>query len=293
MYRYAHIIALFSFIISLLFLFAAFKGYAYWYTGFVFFLWLNLGSLNYRHRTTLWLLQNKKGSFAKFFILLFIFGFAVDYFMGLEISTAWIYPNYIHFIDWVKLYLIIYPFGGLSVLELFIFLGNIFKERLQIIKRPKSTLHSLIDISNLIMDSLLILSLIIIPIFFYLQITIPYRNLFIVISILTWFALSTIQLIFHFKNGMHWVFIFLFSIFLFVLLHEFPNTFSYEWRYLNTSVIADTIPILSKRLFDIPYWVMICWYLILLFLYKIWTHIDSVYFLELAKISRKIPRKRK
>src|SRR3989338_10978646 len=100
MYKGVKIITFFSTLGWLAFIFAAFNGYTEWYTGFSFFFWLSLGILNYRHRTSLWLLKNKLRDFLFFYGQLIVLSFFLDLIIGQKLTGFWSYPAYDSTSDW-------------------------------------------------------------------------------------------------------------------------------------------------------------------------------------------------
>lgn len=246
----------------LIFIFTAFKGFRFWYVGFVFFFWLSLSLLDYRHETTLWYLKNRFGHFFKFYLLILVLGFIVDFIIGQEISHFWSYPYYHTLSDWLRLYLIIYPFGALSVLELVFFLANIFKEKFVFTHRVPNLEERLIDASDHFVDLFLIFIVIVLPILYFLHITLPFKHLFFY-GFFVWVLVATAKFIYHIRHGLHWVAILLATLFMSLLLHEIPNTAVFEWKYYNA-------PILNTLILNIPLWVFVGWYLIVLMTLRLW-----------------------
>jgi len=262
LYKNTKLIALFSTILWLVFTFAAFKGFHFWYAGFIFFFWLSLASLNYRHETTLWHLKNRTSRFLQFFFVLFTIGFITDFIIGQRISHLWSYPLYSSFGDWTRLYLIIYPFGGLSVLELIFFLSNTFGEKFIFTHRTENLPEKIIDASDHFVDLFLLLVVMGLPILYFFNIPLPFRHL-ILYGFLIWALVATVKFAYHIRHGLHWVAILLASLFMSVFLHEIPNTAVFEWRYYNA-------PILNSLILDIPLWVFLGWYIIVLMMLRIW-----------------------
>ena len=139
-YKYKDLFALLSTVGWMAFIYSAFKGFHFWYLGFVFFFWLSLGILNYRHESTLWLMKNRLFLFVKYYLVLAFLGFVADYIIGQTLAGFWIYPFYNSGFDWLRLYLLIYPIGGLSVIELVYFLAGIFKEKVILIHEDTKNL---------------------------------------------------------------------------------------------------------------------------------------------------------
>jgi hypothetical protein len=93
-YKYKDLFALLATIGWMVFVYSAFLGFHFWYLGFVFFFWLSLGILNYRHESTFWLLKNRLSLFIKYYLFLALLGFIADYIIGQVLVGFWIYPFY-------------------------------------------------------------------------------------------------------------------------------------------------------------------------------------------------------
>ena len=158
MYKYGKVIAFLATIGWLASVFAAFKGFAFWYAGFVFFFWLAMGTLNYRHRTSLWYIENRLWLSFRFFAILVIVSVFADYFAFQKLTDLWSYPHYNSWDDWARLYLIIYPFGGLALLEFVYFLSGIFFEKLRFVEKVRSRIHKLVDKVDIAILLVMILS---------------------------------------------------------------------------------------------------------------------------------------
>src|SRR3989338_1566102 len=144
-YKYKDLFALLTTVGWISFIYSAFMGFHYWYLGFVFFFWFCLSILNYRHETTFWLLKNRRSRFIKYYLALVVLGFVADYVIGQQLVNLWSYRIYSSISDWFRLYFLIYPLGGLSVVELIYFLASILKEKVVLI-------HD--DVKNLFVNKL-------------------------------------------------------------------------------------------------------------------------------------------
>lgn len=249
MYNKAKLIALFATILWLVFTFAAFKGFHFWFAGFVFFFWLSLASLNYRHETTLWYLKNRFSHWLKFYLILLAVGFVIDYVIGIKITHLWIYPYYTTFWDWFRLYFLIYPFGGLSVLELIFFLSSIFGEKFIFLHKKPNLEEKLIDGSDHLVDLFLLLIVVGLPLLYFLDIKLPFTQ-FIVYDFFIWILIATVNFAYHIRHGVHWVAILLATMFMSVFFYEIPNTAVFEWKYFNASM-------LNSIILGIPLWVIV------------------------------------
>lgn len=267
MYNNSKIIALVSFFIWLAFIFSAFLGFRFWYAGFVSFFWTCLASLNYRHETTLWYLTNRFYGFFKLYLCLVVIGFIGDYIIGQQITHLWYYPYYGSTFDWLRLYLIIYPFGGLSILELTLFLSNFFNEKLSFAERKENPLQFTIDTFDYVISFSLIVILIVLPILYFFGFNLPFTDLTVYGSIF-WIFIATIKFCFHVRHGLHWLAILITTLFMSVFLHEIPNTAVFEWKYLAA-------PILNTTILNLPLWIFFGWHVMLMFMLILWVHFKN------------------
>jgi hypothetical protein len=264
-YKYGRIASLAAGIAWLVFAFSAFQGFHFWYLGFVFFFWLSLSLLNYRHRTTLWFLRNRTLYFALVYAILIVIGFVGDYVIGQQVANLWRYPYYTAYFDWVRLYALIYPLGGLAVLELVLFLGALFREKLILLPKPHAPLTRPLNLADHMLDGLVVCALIAIPVLYWAQVSLPFAHLSVYVF-LAWVAVATAQFVYHVRHGSHWVAILLAALLMSVFLHEVPNTAVFEWEYFNA-------PLLNLRVLSIPLWVMAGWYVIVVLMLRIWVRL--------------------
>lgn len=260
MHKTSKIIALFATIGWLAFAFAAFEGFVFWYGGFVFFLWLALGSINYKQETSLWLFKNKFTLFLKFYIFLAALFVSIDFWVGQKIAGLWEYPFYNSLDDWVRLYTILYPFGALAVLELTLFLGFLFKKGIVFVSKPLSMSHRFVDRADiLVLASIFIFS------FSTLFLKIPRITDILVWLFFAWILIATLKFKYHIRHWLHFFIIFSVSLAISVFLHEIPNTSVFEWRYNDFSV-------LNQNIFGVRLWVIIGWYVLVLLVLRSWIY---------------------
>lgn len=257
MYKYQKIIAFLATIGWLVFIFAAFSGFHFWYGGFAIFLWLALGAINYRHDTSLWLLKNRFKNFFTFYVFLVIFSVYADLIIGQMIAHLWYYPHYALLEDWVRLYIILYPFAGLAVLELTYFLVGLFNERLVIHLKVESFFHKIIDKLDIILLSLIVF----LPVI-QLVSSVELRKPLVYMSIL-WILVTTIKFKYHIKHWLHFFVIFVATLLISVFLHEIPNVGVFEWKY-------NKAPILNHEFLGVPLWVIIGWYVLVVLMLRFW-----------------------
>lgn len=263
-YKYKDFFVLLATIGWLSFIFAAFKGFHFWYLGFVFFFWLSLGILNYRHESTIWLMKNRWYRFLRYYLMLVVFGFVVDYIVGQGLMDVWIYPFYNSSSDWLRLYFLIYPIGGLSLIELIYFLASIFKEKVILI-------HG--DVKDLIITKLefttdiLLLLIIFACLISKNIISSLYVQNIIIILFLIWTILITFKLKYYIKHWTHWIAIVGATTILSIFMHEIPNTAAYEWKYYYPPLFP------HYSIWGIQLWLVWGWYFLVLIMLKYWIQI--------------------
>lgn len=265
MFKNKKYLALVFTILWLSFSYAGLKGYHFWYAGFLVSFWACLSLLNFDEQTSLWFLIKKSKQFWKFYSVLFFIGFVADYFIGQKVANLWTYPYYSTLFDWLRLYFIIYPFGGLSILELAFWLSGFSKEKFAFLKRANDLETIIIDSSDHFVDIFLGLVLLAVPFSYILNFGLPYRGLFSY-GFLVWAVVASVKFFYHIKHGWHWLAIIFSTLFMSILLHEVPNTVAYEWKY------SDAV-LLNARIFNIPVWVAVGWYIMILLMLRLWIRI--------------------
>lgn len=265
MYKYGKIVAFFSTIAWLAFIFSAFKGFHFWYAGFTLFFWLTLASLNYRHRTSLWFLKNKLYRFLIFYFHIVLLSFFADFFIGQKLTNFWQYPFYNSLTDWLRLYFIIYPFGCVAVLELAYLLSQIFKEPFLFVKKSLTPVHKFIDWLDVIWVYVIYATVFTSPLFLIYGPSAGYKN-FVFWLALAWPVLATIKLRYHISHWLHWLVIFIATLIISVFLHELPNVGVFEWKYGD-------MPVFNFYILGIPFWVVVGWYVIVLGTFRLWLYL--------------------
>ncbi|MEX2053121.1 MAG: hypothetical protein WD898_02775 [Candidatus Paceibacterota bacterium] len=262
MAKYSKVVALFATIGWLAFTFSAYSGFSFWYAGFAFFLWLALGSLNYNQKSSLWLLRNKWVTFLKFYWLLLIFSILTDLVVFQWMLDVWSYPHYNSFDDWGRLYLIIYPFGGLAILEFVFFLNSIFKERLTFMQKRRNKFHRFIDK----FDNILLAVVFLAPATFFLNVWSPSALAsFIISGLLIWGVVASIKLAYHIRHGVHYVATLVAAFAMSVFLHEIPNVAVFEWKY-------NEAPFLNQHILGVPLYIIFGWYILVLIVLRFWIY---------------------
>lgn len=182
--------------------------------------------------------------FIKVYLAFFILGILGDLIFGIWISKLWYYPTYT-LINYINLYLFIYPLGGIIMIYMFVILESLFIQKPR--KRRIPYKNSLI-----ISKIFYIISLIgfIVSLFFE-----TYRGFFL----LTFMSLNAISLFSYInlkinKNNLLERFLIkslkygpLIIIVAYAqgLVHEIPNIFAKEWAYQN-------FPFNNIHIFGIP-----------------------------------------
>lgn len=175
-----------------------------------------------------------KRTYLKLYFLFLGGGMLADLILGILVTKLWYY-NYTSFIEYLPLYLLIYPGGGIVLIQSFIFCKHhVLKER-----NPRPKLNASV-LRNLAIFFMLASILLVILEFFYV---LKYFG-FIFYSSLTllafflfnyfsqrWKKISYFGLFFN--RPLPYVMITLTTAFLNALLHEVPNTFAHQWVYQN------------------------------------------------------------
>ena len=234
-----------------------FKGFPFWYGAFVLCLSLCLGLINWREHTFVWLAFNKPYIAALFFAGLVATAYIGDTF-GLTIHL-WFYPYY-HGAGLLWVYFVLYPFGGLAVLELVYALGALLNERLTFREQPLTRYHHIVDTGEDIL--FLFLSLLIL----LGAVGEPVTFSFVVAVTCIWYALVLLKLRLHLKNPGHYTFVLLLGTLLSLLLHEIPNASAREWVYWSG-------PFLGSTFLGLPLFVFLGWYALTLVPLRLWIYL--------------------
>lgn len=234
--------------------FAGLKGFPFWYGGFVLCFWLAFGLLNYPQKTSLWLLAHKRIPFLLFYGAFVGSLIVLDQF-GLRFGL-WSYPVY-HGWWFLWVYLALYPFAGLAVLELIYVLTRVFGEHLTFIEHRNTRMHQVVDggegLLFLAMWGCLALG------------AVGGASAFGAFPYFTvgWFLFATVKLTFHIRHWNHYALILVLTGVIAAFLHEFPNTAAFEWVYLSA-------PVLNLPVLGVPLWAIVGWYWFTLFTLRLW-----------------------
>lgn len=244
----------FSTISWLIFIMAGFQGFHFWYGGFLIFFWLSLGLWNYFHRTSLWLLRNNFLNFLKFYVPFAIFLAFLD--LTGQGYTLWYYPFY-YSIGFIWVYLVLYPWSGLGLLELIYFLSEIFGEKLIFIQRGLTRWHRFIDFLENLMFVVIIMATLSAALGWM-----PSLLVFFEIYI-AWIILMAVKLKFHIRHWLHYILIIALASAIAVLVNEVPNVNAFEWVYLKA-------PFLNQIIWGVPLWAALGWFWFTFFVLRLW-----------------------
>lgn len=236
--------------------FAGLKGFPFWYGGFVLCFWIVFGLINHGKKSSLHYLLKKPLAFVLFFGALTAVSFFADRF-GLT-HHLWFYPSY-RGAGFLWVYLVLYPFAALSVLELIYFLASFFGEKLQFRERPMTKWHGFFDV----LESILFLSLIGMAVAGALGWGGKSDVEWVTALSVLWLLAACVKLRFHIRHPGHYMLVLFLAGALALFLNEFPNTAAREWIYLNA-------PLLTTSLVGFPVWLLIAWYLLTFVPLRLW-----------------------
>lgn len=170
----------------------------------------------------------------------------------------------------VLLYLIVYPVGGLSLVAMYrvftiIYIKEFRNQRLFRLENPDKILSIIIHMTFLLLPTSFFL-----PVVFYLTDSVnnlqEHRliyNLLALLILYEWgFFFDTVTLVYKGKpllfdiirGRKSTIFAWLTTAVLAAFLHEYINTYAYEWRY-----IAERMPISTVKIFNIPVTILLGW----------------------------------
>lgn len=243
--------------------------FSYFYSTFVIGVFLFFDSLAHLLNRSLAFSSNLERIGRTFWALIVGFIVATDFVGGQIIFSVWRYPPYASFANWVLLYIIIYPVGGLSVIAMFRFFDTVFASLIP---------GRLFNFQNAELWTKRILKLIFVfsPLVLIIPLVLYFAGLVPVVSG-NWFVYSLLFLFIFFE----WTFFFdclvmafggrpilldilrgekktimalLVSGLLSAFLHEIVNTYVHEWVYL-----ADKFPVTAATFLGVPIMVFITW----------------------------------
>lgn len=231
-----------------------FFHFYFWYTFYLVGAFMFFGSLNYKtHAPSVYayLLKNQWKHFLTMYGLALLIGLVVDIFYGRTFSSLWYYPHLNGFWNFFFPVFLYYPFGAFQVYEIFYAIRHVCQRYLSAKQMHKISYRT----KELIINALIIIGIlgIILPPLNYLLNGNRYANeLMTVVIMLTPFFIDAViykrnktSIFFDFLQGKPFMVATMVLAWLTcVLLTEFPNTFSYEWIYIN-------IPFIQKEILGI------------------------------------------
>lgn len=233
-----------------------FKGFPFWYGGFVLCFWGALGLLNYEQHSSVWLTRRKPLLFIVLYGALAGSSFLADTF-GLN-AHLWFYPSYQGLgLFWV--WLVLYPFGGLAMLELLYFLAGYLDAPLQFTPYPQTHFHRFFDI----FESLLFVVMVAVIVLGAVKAEWGLSLLPLAILAFVWMFSALVKLRFHITHFGQYMLVFVIATLLATLSHELPNTIAHEWVYLDA-------PFLDFLLVGLPLRVWCGWFWLALMTLRLW-----------------------
>ncbi|MCH7567887.1 MAG: hypothetical protein IIA87_00530 [Nanoarchaeota archaeon] len=187
--------------------------------------------------------------FLNIYLAFFILGIIADLILGIWVTKLWSYPSYT-LINYIILYLFIYPLGGLTMVYSFALLESIFIEK----PRARRWAHQRsLSITKVIFITGLI------GLIISLTLNIPFKGFFIYFFVV-WGGYGLVnQLILRVKEdnllerfvtkSLKYGILILVVAYTQGIIHEFPNIFAKEWQYMN-------FPFQSITFLEIPIMVL-------------------------------------
>ncbi len=249
---------------------AVFLKFPYFYSLFVVGLFLLFDGLEHRLRKFSNLNSLRSGFNVRSAFIFLLFILVTDLIAGQVVFKIWYYPHYTSVLNWILLYLVIYPIGGLSLLVMFrvfkILASKEFRdERFYLIKDPARWERILIHVTFWTFPLAVFLPLVLFATgtlenvissslaYSVLSLFLLYQWVFC-FDIVT-FAYHGKPLIYDFLRGDKRVIIaIVVTGIVGATLHEVVNTFAYEWRY-----IPERLPFIKGQLFGVPFTIFIGW----------------------------------
>lgn len=255
---------------------AVFWEFPYFYSSFVVGLFLFFDALehHFRKATNLDVILPRMNT--RIIFMAFAALILTDLILGQIVFRVWYYPYYKSFLNWIFLYVVIYPVGGLSVLALFrvirlILSRELGEERFFRIKSPGKTtklwLHttlylfpaSIVLIAtlfftgtiDLMMSNQIIYALVTLFIFyewsfFFDVVTLAYKGRPLLYDFLDGEKKTIVAIL---LTGVAATFI-----------HEFVNTHAWEWRYVTARM-----PFTRLEIFQVPVALFVGWVFLAIF----------------------------
>ncbi|MSU55948.1 MAG: hypothetical protein EXS51_01370 [Candidatus Taylorbacteria bacterium] len=258
-FLYTRIAILIANVLWLAFAFAGFKGFPFWYGGFVFFFWIAFGLLNYTYKSSVWLIHKKVWLFLLLYLALVGTSYFVDRF-GLN-HHLWFYPFY-RGAGMLWVWFVLYPFAGLAVLELLYFLGGYLGEPLTFRQHPMTKWHGFFDVFEQVLFLTVTGVIVLGALRLGVEIALPITTALVLI----WLGVTLFKLHFHIRHLGHYSLVILSTVLLALLSHELPNTVAREWVYLEAPLSS----FFNVMLLGLPVWVWLGWFWLVLLPLRLW-----------------------
>lgn len=183
-----------------------------------------------------------------------IAGFILDFVFGLKIGNVWYY-NYSELWEYTLLYLLVYPLGGIVMLQTYLFFENWFHIKTPRVRNVPINRWGIVSILLLAVAVILLLFGQRILYFGYLICTVIALSIIFYMNYLS----ERINKISYFRCllllPIDYLLITLLTTYFQAFIHEIPNVFARQWVYQN-------MPFESLMIFDIPTGVLVGWILL-------------------------------
>jgi hypothetical protein len=166
--------------------------------------------------------------------------------LGLAITKLWHY-NYTSYLEYIPLYLLIYPLGGIVLVQTFLVFKHRFMKNLRLSRKKYAGIFMIFGLVFLVASLLII----------FLSFRLPYFGVFLFFSltVLAFFIFNflaehfgTSYLKILIEKPFSCMFITLLTAYIHCLIHEVPNIFARQWVYQN-------FPFQNITVFNIPVFV--------------------------------------
>ncbi len=256
-FLYSRVAILITGVLAIASVAAGFHGFHFWYGFFVVCFTLCVGLINWKQHTTVWLAIARPRIFLLLYATLVVTSFFGDQF-GLNL-TLWFYPYY-HGAGFLWVYFVLYPFGGLAVLELLYVLAGALDEPLVFKEHAATSFHHTVDV----VENVLVLVGTLLAVLGAAGVPVPFS--LSVGTVLLWFVAVFFKLKLHIRHPGHYTLVILLSTFLSLVIYHFPNTIAREWVYLDA-------PFFDRRVLGVPLFVFLGWYVLTLVPLRLWIYL--------------------
>lgn len=248
---------------------AIFLRFSYFYSSFVIGLFLFFDSAAHILDRSLSFSSNLERVGRTFWIVLGGFIILTDLIGGQMVFTVWEYPPYHTWLNWVLLYLIIYPVGGLSLIAMYRFFNLVFAKILPgkffTLVQPEILAERVLQVIFCLLPLAVIIPAIL---YFSGYVAVlsrqwwPYFLLFLFLFVEWTFFFDVLIAAFggrpilaDFLAGEKKVILaIVISGLLGAFLHEVINTYVHEWTY-----VAENFPLTQTLFLGVPVMVFVAW----------------------------------